>query len=227
MRKSKAKGFAKCDTCERLEAIIAAAQTNEQIEKFQGELRMHHESVKQDRIEMARIARLCKRDLRHVGFMIDAVDKFKFQLPTTERSSKSMQKLTRVVQKLTGVQYFDDDSVHLFSTLPDVPTGGNLTMTIIADIFKTKRVQQATDLYINFDGASDNICYHVFYGLAFLLHCAHKAGWPLQCIHILRFKVFIMWTLTYTHSRMYSIHKHVCYYLYILLVCRWGTRTIN
>ena len=65
-------------------------------------------------------------------------------------------------------------------------------MTIIAELFKTDRVKQATDVYINFDGASDNICYHVFYGLAFLLYSARKAGWPLRRIHILRFKVDII-----------------------------------
>jgi len=82
-----------------------------------------------------------------------------------------------------------DDSIQLFNCLPDVKTGGNLTMTIIAELFKTERVKRATDVYINFDGASDNICYHVFYGLAWLLYSARKAGWPLQKIHILRFKV--------------------------------------
>ena len=75
-----------------------------------------------------------------------------------------------LILQFAGVQFLHDDSVHLFTALPDVPTGGNLTMTIITEIFnKTERIKNATDVYINFDGASDNICYHVFYGLAFLL----------------------------------------------------------
>ena len=84
-----------------------------------------------------------------------------------------------------------DDSIQLFNAMPDVPTGGNLTMTIITELFKAQRIRNATDVYINFDGASDNICYHVFYGLAFLLYSARKAGWPLKQIHILRFKVHV------------------------------------
>lgn len=197
VRVGRAKGFAKCDECSRLEAAIAKAQTNEESNTFLRDLQMHHESVKQDRIEFARISRLCKTDPRHVGFMIDAVDKKKFQLPTTERDSKSLQKMRRLIHKITGVQFLHDDSVHLFTALPDVPTGGNLTMTIITEIFKTECVKKATDLYINFDGASDNICYHVFYGLSFLLHSARQAGWPLRRIHILRFKVSIMLPNTY------------------------------
>jgi len=189
VRKSKAIGFSKCDTCEEINSDIAAAQSHEEMEIHLEKLRQHHQSVKEDRIELARIARLCKSDHRHVGFMIDAVDKHKFQLPTTERVSKSLDKLRRVVQKITGVQWFHDDSVHLYNTLPDVPTGGNLTMTILLEVFKTPQVQRATDLYVNFDGASDNICYHVFYGLAYLLYSARQAGWPLQRVHILRFEV--------------------------------------
>lgn len=163
-------------------------------------LQMHHDSVNEDRVEVARIARLCKTDPRHVGFMIDAVDKQKFQLPTTERESKSLSKLKRMIQKITGVQWFHDDSVHLYNTLPDVPTGGNLTMTILTELFKTETVKRAMDVYINFDGASDNICYHVFYGLAYLLHSARKAGWPLQRIHILRFKVYSLHFLLVMHT---------------------------
>ena len=127
--------------------------------------------------------------MRHVGFMIDAVDKNKFQIPTTEQNSKSLHRLKRIKQKITGVQWFRDDSVQLFQSLPNVPTGGNLTMTIMIELFKNARVQRASDLYVNFDGASDNICYHVFNGLAYLLFSARRAGWPLRRLHILRFKV--------------------------------------
>ena len=61
-------------------------------------------------------------------------------------------------------------------------------MTIVALMFNREDVRQATDVYINVDGASDNICYHFIYGLAHLLRCAVRAGWPLRTIHFLRFK---------------------------------------
>lgn len=172
------------------------------------ELRKHHTQVKNDRIEVARIARLCKSDPRHVGFMIDAVDKQKFQIPTTERDTKSLSKLKRIVQKITGVQYFHDDSLHLYNALPDVPTGGNLTLTILMECFKTPQVQRATDVYINFDGASDNICYHVFYGIAYFLYAARQAGWPLQRIYILRFKVIALDILMHSHIHSHA-HAHL------------------
>ena len=145
--------------------------------------------VKADRDELARIVRLCKVDPRHVGWMQDAMDKNKCGLPTTESQAKCLGKMHRIKSKITGVQLFKDDGLIFFRTLPDVPTGGNLTLTIIAHMFNRDDVRQATDVYINVDGASDNICYHFVYGLAHLLRCAVGAAWPLRCIHILRFKV--------------------------------------
>jgi len=118
-----------------------------------------------------------------------AMDKNKCGLPTTESQAKCLGKIHRIKSKITGVQLFKDDALVFFRSLPDVPTGGNLTLTIIAHMFHREDVRQATDVYIHVDGASDNICYHVMYGLAHLLRCAVRAGWPLRTIHFLRFKV--------------------------------------
>ena len=109
----------------------------------------------------------------------------------------------RIKSKLTGVQLFKDDALVFFRTLPDVPTGGNLTLTIVAHLFNRTDVQQATNIYINVDGASDNICYHFIYGLAHLLRCAVRSGWPLTTIHLLRFKVHSPCTCS-TRAACYS-----------------------
>ena len=106
VRKNSAIGFSKCDDCDNLAKQIAMARTPEERQCFERELAAHHQMVKEDRMELARIARLCKVDSRHVGFMIDAVDKQKFQLPTTASDSKSLKKLKRIVQKITGVEWF-------------------------------------------------------------------------------------------------------------------------
>lgn len=158
--------------------------------------------MKADRDELARIARLCKVNDKHVGWMQDAMDKNKCGLPTTESQAKCLGKMYRIKSKITGCQLFKDDALVLFRSLPDVPTGGNLTLTIIAHMFHREDVRQATDVYIHVDGASDNICYHVIYGLAHLLRCAARAGWPLKTIHLLRFKVRIRPAYTCdTHSK--------------------------
>ena len=129
-------------------------------------------------------------DDTHFGFFVDAVDSQKFGIPTVASQAKCLAGMARIKQKLTGVQVFKDDSLHLFRTLPDVKTGGNLTLTIIGHVLNHYvRGSKIADLYINFDGASDNICYTVIYGLAHFLHCAAKSKWKLKRIHVLRFKV--------------------------------------
>ena len=129
-------------------------------------------------------------DDTHFGFYIDAVDSQKFGIPTTASQAKCLAKMQRIKQKLTGVQLFRDDSLLLFRTLPDVKTGGNLTLTILGHMLQNfVRDTNVADLYINFDGASDNICYTVLYGIAHYLRCARANGWALRRVHCLRFVV--------------------------------------
>ena len=198
VRKNHCRGFSTCDDCAILQAQLVLAKLPTQRKKYLHLFDMHRREVAEDRMEGVRVVRKCKIDPRHVGYMVDALDKHKCGLPTTECQAKCLAKLPRIVQKLTGVQSFADDSLLLFRTLPDVPTGGNLTLTIIEHLFQLSEVQNATDLYLNVDGASDNICYHFLYGLAHLLRSSAKAGWPLQRIHMLRFKVRRV-CVSYTH----------------------------
>lgn len=153
-------------------------------------LEEHYSIINADREELARVARKCAVDDEHFGFFIDAVDSQKFGIPTTASQAKCLSHMRRIKQKITGVQLFKDDGILLFRTLPDVKSGGNLTLTIIAHMLKKYvRNTKITDMYINFDGASDNVCYTVVYGLAHFLYCAAKSGWKLKRIHVLRFHV--------------------------------------
>ena len=105
VRKNSARGFAKCHDCETFAGRIAAALTRVTRLCHMRQLSAHHKEIKGDRVGLARIARLCKVDVRHVGFMVDAIDRQKFGLPTTERCSKSLEavKKCRIIQKITGV----------------------------------------------------------------------------------------------------------------------------
>ena len=53
VRKTRARGFAKCDKCECLNSKIANAETNEEMQIHLEALREHQDTVKQDRIEVA------------------------------------------------------------------------------------------------------------------------------------------------------------------------------
>ena len=103
---------------------------------------------------------------------------------------------------------FADNSLLLFRTLPDVSTGGNLTMSILVRLVCLGYMDNATDVYINFDGAGDNVCYTVIYSLVHLLLCASKCGWPLRRFHLLRFKV------GHTHNQLDATFGVLSRYVY-------------
>ena len=157
---------------------------------YERKLKQHVDEVYVDREELARIQRLCMVNPHHAGFYLDAADSQKFSIPTTKSTAKMMSQLWRIKQKLTCAQMFDtSQTLFMFRTLPNVPTGGNLTCTILMEMMKTGLFDNVTDLYINVDGAGDNICYTLVYSLIHFLLCAKANNWKLQRIHLLRMKV--------------------------------------
>ena len=96
--------------------------------------------------------------------------------------------MRRIKNKITGVEFWDSEkSLYLYRTLPNVRHGADLTMTVLMDLFNKRRFDRAEELYINWDGASDNINYTCIYSLTYLLVCAEKEGWPLHLIDLLRY----------------------------------------
>ena len=190
VRKKHAKGFAKCNQCELWKNRIAGTGDVSKRAGFRRKLDEHVSEVQYDREELARVIRLCLRDRKHAGFYCDAADSAKFQVPTTASTASKLSTLWRVRQKLTCVQMFDvNKSLYMFRTLPDVPTGGNLTGTIFIHLLNLVNFTRVTDIHINVDGAGDNINYTFMYTLAHVLLHAPKQGWALERIHIYRFKV--------------------------------------
>ena len=190
IRKTRARGFAKCNLCEYFKCKMRGTSSRTKRAGYQRGLQKHIDEINEDREELARIQRWCMRCRTHCGFYIDAADSAKFQIPTTATTGKMMSKLWRIRQKLTCVQMFTvQKELYMFRTLPDVPHGGNLTCTIISRMFNTGLFVGCTDLYINIDGAGDNVCYTVMYFLVHVLLCAHAIGWCLRRIHVLRCKV--------------------------------------
>lgn len=189
IRHNRAEGFGACPNCEQLKYTVRMSKDPDTKKGYVKMLNKHLQSQQENRAELDRVKRLCKVDPQHVGVFVDAVDKNKFGIPTTESASKTLSGIQRIKQKITGVQFFSSKKLLFFRTLPDVPTGGNLTMTILEHLFSDGHLKNATDLHINLDGAADNICYTVFYGLAKLLRDAGNAGWPLLRIHLYRFDV--------------------------------------
>ena len=190
IRKGRAKGFKKCDLCQFLKQQIAGSTNSVKRAAKERKLEAHIVDINADRETLARIQRKCIIFKNHCGFYMDAADSAKFAIPTTKSTAKMMSKLWTIKQKLTCVQMFDfHKTLYMFRTLPDVPTGGNLTATILTYMIDNLDLSEVTDLWMNVDGAGDNINYTLYYFLTHILLKAKEKDWPLKRIHILRMKV--------------------------------------
>ena len=208
VRKSRAKGFKKCNTCQYWKNKRDGSGDATKRAFYQTKLDRHIADVDDDRAELARIVYLCSSNEKHVGFYIDAADVGKFQIPTTKSTAKMLSSLWRVRQKLTCVKMFATNDLLVFRTLAHVPAGANLTATILCRVFALGYLNLATHLYINFDGSGDNVNYTLVYVLVHLLLCCFGSGWPLRNITILRFKV------GHTHNELDAIFGLVSIWIY-------------
>lgn len=190
IRKKSAKGFDKCNTCEYYAAKIAGSCNKAKKATWERRKDVHVEEVLDDREELTRVKRKCMTDPKHAGFYFDASDSNKYPLPTTAHTGKAMGSLWRIKQKLTCIQMFDyEKHLAMFRTLPDVPTGANLTATILSLLMSLPTFNGVEHLHINVDGAGDNVNYTLMYAISHLLLCAKEKGWALNKVTIYRFKV--------------------------------------
>ena len=60
---------------------------------------------------------------------------------------------------------------------------------MLTRLFNLGFFDEATDIYINWDGARDNANYTCLYTLCHFLVAAEEMGWPLRTITVLRLQV--------------------------------------
>ena len=197
VRRRSAPGFSACDTCELAIMAQMTAKTVLDKAKAQRAYRLHLLGVSKDRIEGCRIQRHCRTSGgKSLGFSMDGMDMAKTQCPSTQSQAKTLGRLYRIKQKLTGVQVYGTPGLLLFRSLPDVGSGANLTSTIICRLFSLGLGNQAEEMFVQWDGSSDNIAYTNIWFLVWLLVSAERSGWPLRRVNLLRYVV------GHTHNRL-------------------------
>ena len=71
----------------------------------------------------------------------------------------------KIQQKITGV-VVHNIGYYLFRTMPWIRSGANLTLTILFSLFSLGLFDSTRTLYIQWDGAKDNVNVTNFYVLA-------------------------------------------------------------
>ena len=110
-----------------------------------------------------------RADPRVLSFVIDGADQRAYLAPSAPLD-KSLDKVDRVKQKLTGVLLHGTAQPYrAYWTTAAVSTGANLTCTILFDMYQRGDFDDKVELRIQWDGASDNVSYTCFYFFLFLL----------------------------------------------------------
>ena len=116
--------------------------------------------------------------------------------------------MNKIQQKLTGV-VVHGLGYYLFRTLPWIKSGANLTLTILCYMFSLGVFDHTSKLYIQWDGASDNVNVTNFYFLTWLLMVSGSLGLPLVTIVVSRLCV------GHTHFDVDAFHGVLSKYLYL------------
>ena len=132
MRKRRALGFKKCNKCSELEFAVMMAKTKSERQEARNKLHAHLHKIRRNRTGLQQSRVECN-GITVVGLSIDAADHAKYPTPTTKSPAKVLAKMQRIKNKITGVEFFSGArKLVLFRTLPNITTGANLTLTIIA-----------------------------------------------------------------------------------------------
>ena len=137
----------------------------------------------------------------------DAATQSKHRLPLTQEFSKKTSRMHKIQQKLTGV-VVHGIGYYLFRTLPWIRSGANLTLTILFSLFSLGLFDSTHTLYVQWDGAKDNVNVTNFYALAWLLMVADSIGLCLSKIIVSRLEV------GHTHFDVDAYHGILSKYLH-------------
>ena len=125
-------GFKKCNKCSEKEFAVMMAKGKCVRQTARNDLRAHLQKVKANRAGL-NAARMECNGTTVVGLSMDGADFGKFLTPTTKSTAKVLGGMKRIKNKITGVEFFSGGRpLYLFRTLPNITTGANLTLTILA-----------------------------------------------------------------------------------------------
>lgn len=150
----------------------------------------------------------------------DAATQSKHRLPLTREFSKRTSKMDKIQQKLTGV-VVHGLGYYLFRTMPWIKSGANLTLTILCHLFAAGIFDNTRRLYIQWDGARDNVNITNFYFLTWVLMVAGSLGLHLNSIVVSRSEV------GHTHFDVDAFHAVLSKYLYGCVKTNDSRRSIH
>ena len=179
-RTVRARGFKKCTVCENIDEKIRAASRYQkgmsreaQREKrrlLRLEKDAHLQRVRACRAEYAKhkYDAITKPDVASVA--IDAAAQAGHRIPVTASESPVFAGMEKLQLKITGMlSHGEERGYRAVVTPPWLKTGANMTCTILMQLVRLGGLKGKRRLYLQVDGASDNVAYTVMYFAAWLM----------------------------------------------------------
>ena len=120
-----------------------------------------------------------------LSFAIDADDQAKHHCPKHSFNCRSLTHIKKIIQQFIGVL---DHGVGygVYRRLPYVQKGANLTLTMLLDLISRGHLKGKSQLYMQWDGASENVAKtNLRFFIWLLLYCGDK-NLPLDTITVCR-----------------------------------------
>ena len=119
------------------------------------------------------------------SWAFDAADQAKHHCPSNTFISRSTSKLKKIIQQFIGA-IDHGEGYMLYRRLPYVQKGANLTLSIIVDLIRRGHLKHKKKVYIQWDGASENVNYTNLRFFIWLLLMCEAENLPLEVITVCR-----------------------------------------
>ena len=174
-----------CDICQKLFSLRRNSSTQSEKNDITHQLRQHLQQAREARDSYADHILLSELNACIASIAIDAADQAKHHCPKHSFQCRSLSRVQKIVQQFIGV--LDHRLGYgLYRRLPYVQKGANLTLTIILDLIRRGFMRDKSKVYLQWDGASENVAKTNLRFFIWLLLTCEKKNLPLETIVVCR-----------------------------------------
>ena len=188
VKKRKARSGFTCSVCQTLMNARRDAVGRSEKDAITFQLNQHLQQAREAREAYA--DNIVKAELNDcvASIAMDAADQAKHHCPSNAFTARSTTQIKKIIQQFIGV--LDHSKGYaIYRRLSYVQKGPNLTLTILVDLIRRKHLYGKSEVFIQWDGASENVAKTNLRFFIWLFLYAEKHKLPLLTISVCRLLV--------------------------------------
>ena len=174
-----------CTICQTLMDKRKKSTSQTEREHISFELQQHLQQAREAREAYADNIQRAELNEHVASIAIDAADQAKHHCPKCSFKCRTLAQTKKIIQQFIGV--LDHRLGYaVFRRLPYVQKGANLTLTILMEMIRRGNLKRKKELYIQWDGASENVAKTNLRFFIWLLLLCDSKGLSLTTITVCR-----------------------------------------